>query len=107
MAQKKKILIVDDEFFFRTILNEGLKDRYDVIEACNGEEGVAKALEHQPDLIIMDVEMPVMNGLDACRAIKEKPETRKIPVVMFTSLSRRDELINGLNAGADDYVTKP
>jgi len=107
MAKKNKILIVDDELFFRAILSEALGERYDLIEAKNGEEGIALAVDQQPDLIIIDVEMPVMNGLAACKVLKGMPETREIPVIMFTSLSHKKDIIRGLKAGADDYITKP
>ena len=107
MILKKKILIVDDEFFFRKILADGLNDRYDIIEAKNGEECIALSAEKKPDLIIMDVEMPVMNGLDACKVLKDRPETRKIPIMMFTSFSEKEDIVRGLKAGADDYITKP
>jgi len=107
MTQKKKILLVDDEFFFRAILTEGLHKRYDIIEAKNGEEGISQAISQKPDLIIMDVEMPVMTGLEACKALKKNKITRKIPVVLFTSLSRKEDIVRGLKAGADDYITKP
>ncbi len=107
MTFKKSILIVDDEVFFRAILKDGLSDSYDVIEAENGEEGIALALAYKPDLIIMDVEMPVMSGLEACEALKGKAETRKIPLIMFTALSKKNDIVRGLQAGADDYVSKP
>jgi len=107
MALKKKILLVDDELFFRTILKDGLKDRYEIIEAENGEEGITLALECKPDLIILDVEMPVMSGLEACKVLKEKAATRKIPLIMFTALSKKSDIVRGLQAGADDYVSKP
>ncbi|MDX2481186.1 MAG: diguanylate cyclase [Desulfuromusa sp.] len=107
MKSKKKILIVDDELFFREILKDSLKDRYDIIEGINGEEAIILAVAHQPDLIILDVEMPIRDGIDACKTLKEKLETRGIPVVLFTSLSKSKDTILGLKAGADDYITKP
>lgn len=107
MAQKRKILIADDELFFREVLKEAFQDHYEIVEAKNGEEAVSVAVEQKPDLIILDIEMPVMNGLDACRALKDRAETRRIPIVMFTSFIRKDDIVRGLNAGADDYITKP
>ncbi|WP_303721950.1 diguanylate cyclase [Malonomonas rubra] len=107
MALKKKILVVDDEVFFRSILKDGLKGGYDIIEAENGEEGIALALSSKPDLIILDVEMPRMSGFEVCKVLKGKAETRKIPLIMFTSLAKKKDLVHGLQAGADDYVSKP
>lgn len=104
---KSKILIVDDELFFRSVLRDALQDRYDIIEGKNGEEAIAHARADKPHLIIMDVEMPVKDGIDACRALKESAETRKIPVILFTSLSTKEDIARGLKVGADDYITKP
>jgi len=102
-----KILVVDDEFFFRRVLKDALKDQYDIIEGENGEEAISLARELKPNLIIMDVEMPEKDGIDACRALKESAETRKIPVILFTSLAKKEDIARGLKVGADDYITKP
>ena len=107
MATKKKILIVDDEFFFREILKDVLQERFVVIEAKDGYEAVSLSHEHMPNLIIMDVEMPRRNGIDACRILKSAPETRKIPIILSTSRSKKKDMVLGLKAGADDYITKP
>jgi two-component system cell cycle response regulator len=107
MNPKKKILIVDDEFFFRRILTDALNGGYDIIEGENGDEAISLALTHKPNLIIMDVEMPVKGGIDACKVLKSMAETSHIPVVLFTSRSKKEDLILGLKAGADDYITKP
>ena len=102
-----KILVVDDEFFFRRVLKDALKDQYDIIEGKNGDEAISLASAQKPNLIIMDVEMPVKDGIDACRILKENAETRKIPVILFTSLSKKEHIARGLKVGADDYITKP
>ena len=102
-----KILVVDDEFFFRRVLKDALKDQYDIIEGKNGDEAISLASAQKPNLIIMDVEMPVKDGIDACRILKENAETRKIPVILFTSLSKKEDIARGLKVGADDYITKP
>jgi two-component system cell cycle response regulator len=107
MNSKKKILIVDDEVFFRELLKDALKDRYEILEGVNGDEAISLAQEHSPDLIIIDVIMPGRSGIDACMVLKQKPETRRIPVVLFTSLSKKEDIVLGLKAGADDYITKP
>lgn len=107
MQEKKKILIIDDEIFFRNILKDALQERYQIIEGSNGDEAFRLAEELQPHLIILDVIMPGSDGIDVCRKLKTKVSTRKIPIVLFSSLAKNDEIIRGLKAGADDYITKP
>jgi len=104
---KSRILVVDDELFFRSVLKNALEDQYDIIEGENGEDAISHARALKPNLIIMDVEMPVKDGIDACRILKENAETRKIPVILFTSLSKKEDIARGLKVGADDYITKP
>jgi two-component system cell cycle response regulator len=104
---KPKILVVDDEFFFRSVLKNALKDQYEIIEGENGEEAISLAKALRPHLIIMDVEMPLKDGIDACRELKASIETRKIPTILFTSLSKKEDIARGLKAGADDYISKP
>jgi len=105
--QNKKILIVDDDNFFREILNDTLQDRYEVITASCGEEALALAVSGCPDLIILDIEMPGRNGIDICRELKNLDRTRHIPVIMLSSRGKKEEIILGLQIGADDYLTKP
>ncbi len=107
MQAKKKILIVDDEIFFRELLRSALQDRYEIIEGCSSEQALDLAEKHRPDLIILDVMMPGGNGIEACNVLKTRVETRKIPVVLFTALSSKNDIVLGLKAGADDYITKP
>ncbi|MFK5926106.1 MAG: diguanylate cyclase [Desulfuromusa sp.] len=107
MDRKKKILIVDDEPFFREILKDVLQERFDIIEAKDGYEAVSMSHDHMPNLIIMDVEMPRRDGIEACRILKSEPETRKIPIILFTARTKKKDMVLGLKAGADDYITKP
>ena len=107
MADQKKILIVDDEVFFRELLKEALQERFSIVEGSNGHEAVVQAVTERPDLVIMDIEMPEQDGITACKILKGQPETRKIPVILFTSRARKKDMVLGLKAGADDYVTKP
>lgn len=107
MPAKKKLLIIDDEAFFRDVLRDALQERYQIVEGDSGEEAFALAAEHTPDLIIMDVMMPGKSGIEVCKELKQRPETRRIPVVLFTALSKKEDIVNGLKAGADDYITKP
>jgi two-component system cell cycle response regulator len=107
MSPKSRILIVDDELFFRKILQDALTENYTIIEGKNGDEAISLALAHKPDLIIMDVEMPGKSGVDACKELKELDETADIPLVLLSARAKKDDLILGLKAGADDYISKP
>jgi len=103
----KKILIVDDDHFFREVLKDALRERYQVLEANSSKDALDHAVNQQPDLIILDVVMPGGCGIQACRQLKELPQTRHIPVLLFSSHDKKDGIILGLQAGADDYLTKP
>ena len=107
MDMKKKILIVDDELFFREVLKDILQERFTVIVGKDGDEALPLSLKYAPDLIIMDVEMPRKNGIEACRILKAEPATRKIPIILFTGRTKKQDMVFGLKAGADDYITKP
>src|SRR4029453_4069590 len=104
----EKILIVDDDedvlLIVQTILdNSG----YTVVVARNGREGVEKAIETSPNLILLDVMMPELSGWEVCTTLKSAPETRQIPIAMLTVKSEIRDLITGMQVGADDYITKP
>jgi len=105
---KGKILIVDDEPRNRQMLNNMcLNLGFNTIEASNGEEAVDMACSSNPDLIIMDVIMPKMNGFDSTEKIKSISETKHIPVIIITALGSREDLLTGISKGADDFLTKP
>lgn len=104
----KKILVVDDSPTERFALIEFLsKHEYSVVTADNGEEGVAKAKSELPDLILMDVVMPGINGYQATRTISREEATRHIPIIMTTSKDAETDKIWGMRQGAFDYMTKP
>ena len=107
MTPKNSILIVDDERFFREVLKGALGGSYHVIEGTNGDEAIALAMEHRPQLILMDVEMPGRGGVETCKLLKDLDETAAIPLVLLSARSTQDDLILGMKAGADDYMTKP
>jgi two-component system cell cycle response regulator len=104
-----RILVVDDLEANRRLLEAKLTaDYYDVITARRGEEGVQVAKREKPDLILMDVMMPGgIDGYEACRRLKSMPETRHIPVIILTTLDDRDNKLRGLQAGAEEFLTKP
>src|SRR6188508_2320536 len=104
----KKILIVDDSPTERHVLNDMLTQAgFDVIASENGEDAIQKARQTKPDLILMDVVMPGLNGFQATRAISRDPDTQSIPVVLCTSKIQETDRIWGMRQGARDYVTKP
>jgi len=104
----KKILIVDDSPTERHVLNDMLtKAGYEVVASDNGEDAIIKSKQVHPDLILMDVVMPGLNGFQATRAISRDPETRSIPIILCTSKSQETDKIWGLRQGARDYVVKP
>jgi two-component system cell cycle response regulator len=103
-----RVLVVDDLEPNVKLLEAKLRAEYfDVITAFSGQEAVDKAKSEQPDIVLLDVMMPGMDGFEACRLIKKMPETAHIPVVMVTALEQQADRIAGLEAGADDFLTKP
>jgi twitching motility two-component system response regulator PilH len=104
----KKILIVDDSATERHVIGEMLtKKGYEVSFAEDGEKGVAQVKASKPDLVIMDVVMPGMNGFQATRAITSDPETQHIPVIICTTKDQETDKVWGVRQGAKDYVVKP
>ncbi len=101
------VLIVEDNKELRRFLRNILAETYTVIEAVNGQEGLEYALQNIPDLIISDVMMPVMDGLDMVKALKENMDTCHIPIILLSAKSSLDDRIAGLEQGIDDYITKP
>jgi len=104
----KKILIVDDSATERHVLNDMLtKAGYEVIASDNGEDAILKAKQLKPDLILMDIVMPGLNGFQATRAISRDADTRNIPIIICTSKTQETDKIWGMRQGARDYVVKP
>lgn len=104
----KTILVVDDSATERHVLTELLtRQGYQVTSACTGEEGVEKARKEQPNLIIMDVVMPGLNGYQATRTLTRDEVTKHIPVILCTSKGQETDRIWGLRQGAQDYIVKP
>lgn len=105
--QRPKIVVVDDNADFRTLLTDSLEDMFDVIEAKNGADALAVIAKELPDLVITDVMMPVMDGNELCRKIKNDLRISHIPVIMLTAKIAEEHKIEGLVSGADDYMPKP
>jgi twitching motility two-component system response regulator PilH len=104
----RRVLIIDDSPTERFLLTQILfANNFEVLIAENGEDGVAKARELQPDLILMDVVMPGMNGFQATRQLSRDAATKNIPIILCTTKSQQSDKVWGLRQGAFDYITKP
>jgi len=107
-AMRDRVLIVEDEKDVREMLRLNLKlGGFDVLEAQNGAEGLAIAKAELPSVVILDLMMPEMSGMEVCRALRRNPATSRIPILMLTAKSTEGDKVAGLEVGADDYVTKP
>ena len=108
MQQKKTILVVDDERDLLDLIEYNLKkEGYDVLKAEDGLEGIRMAKKYKPDLVLLDIMMPKMNGLEACEQIREDDEIKHTPIIFLTAKNDEKTEVRGLNLGADDFLTKP
>ena len=105
--KKPTILLIEDNDDLRFYLKDNLKNSFYIIEASNGKDGWQKALALHPKLIVSDVNMPGMNGIELCKKIKDDSRTSQIPVILLTALSAEEDQMAGLYSGASDYVVKP
>ena len=105
---REEILVVEDESAIRELLRYNLaKEGYRIRGAASGEEALAAAASAPPDLVLLDLMLPGLNGLEVCRRLKQDPKLRQIPVVMLTAKGEEADIVAGLELGADDYLTKP
>ena len=108
VLDSKNILVVEDDLDIRELISFNLQNEgHQVFEAKDGEAGIDKAREKLPDLILLDLMLPGIQGLDVCRIIKSDQETKEIPIIMVTALGQEEDIVKGLETGADDYITKP
>ncbi len=108
MNMKKKILVIDDEKAIREVVRDILEhEGFNVIVGSNSDEAIRKAIALVPDLIVLDLGIPTIGGLEVCRILKKENNTRTIPIIILTVRSREVDKIIGLEMGADDYITKP
>lgn len=102
------ILVAEDQAHIRALIEFKLKNAgYKVVAVDNGEEALKKAIELHPDMVLLDVMMPLMTGFEVLAALKQKSETKQIPILLVTAQSSESEILKGLEMGADDYITKP
>ncbi|MCC8173688.1 MAG: helix-turn-helix domain-containing protein [Odoribacter sp.] len=106
-GNKKYMLVVEDSEDIREFIRTHFESEYYITEATNGKEGLAKAMEDIPDIILTDMLIPVMNGLEMCKKLKKDERTSHIPLLMLTAVTSREVELESLLAGADDYITKP
>lgn len=103
-----RILVVDDEIYIVHILDFSLgMEGYEVVTALDGEEALKKATENRPDLIVLDIMMPKMDGYETCKALKSDERTKDIPVILLSAKGRNVDMQTGYDVGADEYITKP
>lgn len=108
VIQKKTILVVDDERDLLDMIEYNLcKEGYDVLKAEDGLEGIRLTKKYVPDLLLLDIMMPNMDGIEVCNMIRKFPELKHIPIIFLTAKSDEKTEISGLNTGADDFLTKP
>jgi len=105
--ERKKILVVDDTEWNRDLIVQLLEDEYTVLQAVDGEDGVRVTEQEKPDLILMDLGMPVMDGWEATRKIKANDALKHIPIIAVTSHAMIGDEIDARKAGCDDYLSKP
>ena len=108
MGKKTQILVVEDEADILELIRYNLdKEGYAVKTAASGEQGLRAALANPPALVLLDLMLPGMDGLDVCRQLRKTPETEDLPIVMLTARGEEADIVVGLELGADDYITKP
>ena len=103
-----RILLIDDEDDILEFVKYNLeRDGYEVFTASNGAEGIQQALKVKPHLILLDMMMPVLDGIDTCRALRNSPALKNVMIVFLSAVGNEETQLQGYNAGADDYINKP
>ena len=107
-VSKGRILVVDDEVYIVHILDFSLgMEGYEVVTALDGEQALEKVAQQKPDLIVLDIMMPKLDGYETCKRLKADPETKDVPVILLSAKGRNVDQKVGFEVGADDYITKP
>ena len=105
--RKKKILIIEDDLDIRIMMEYILREDYDLVLCEDGRSGIDKAVEERPDLILLDIYMPGISGLEVCKAVRDNSEISSTPVILLTAGALKEEVSEGYAIGADDYIFKP
>ncbi|RPJ00394.1 MAG: response regulator, partial [Deltaproteobacteria bacterium] len=103
----EKILVIDDSKITQMLVGEILAGKYELEFCKDGLSGIAAAKDNLPDLILLDIRLPSMGGLEVCRTLKGERKTREIPIIFITSMDSELEKVRGFTAGAEDYLVKP
>jgi phosphate regulon transcriptional regulator PhoB len=107
-VKHEKIVIIEDESDILEVISYNLKrEGYEVLESQDGEDGLLQIERHAPDLVVLDLMLPTIDGIEICRKLKTDPVTRAIPVIIVTAKGEESDIVLGLGVGADDYITKP
>jgi len=107
-VKKRKVLLIDDEVPLLEVIKTSLEiEGYEVVTEISGETGIVSAVVEQPDLIILDIMLPDIDGWDTCRLLRSDPRTQYIPIIMLTALGETHHIVKGFEVGADDYLAKP
>ncbi len=107
-SKKKKVLVIDDQLEIRELVDVTLRGtEFDVLKASGGKEGIQIAREQKPDLILLDIMMPVYDGYMTCKVLKRNPATKDIPVIFLTAKKTKEDIKEALKAGGSDYIVKP
>lgn len=105
---REKVVVIEDEADILEIMEYNLvREGYRVLTSKNGEEGLARVRKELPELVLLDLMLPGIDGIEVCRSLKRDPETRNIPIIMVTAKGEESDVVLGLGVGADDYITKP
>jgi DNA-binding response OmpR family regulator len=107
MPGKKKLLIADDDKLLHRMYADGLGEDYEILHAYDGADTLILAVEHRPDVILLDIMMPLLDGRTVCRKIKENARTKNCKVIIVTGRGEQSDRLVGFEVGADEYVTKP
>jgi phosphate regulon transcriptional regulator PhoB len=106
--QREKVVVIEDEADIREMIAYNLsREKYRVLTAADGEEGLDMVMKENPDLVLLDLMLPGLDGIEVCRQLKADSVTRDIPIIMVTARGEESDIVLGLGMGADDYVTKP
>lgn len=108
MTEKKRVLVVDDEPHIVKLVKLSLGDQnYDIVGVTSGKEAISYVKDSAPDILVLDLMMPGVNGYEVCQAVRENPKTKAIPIIILSAKSQMLDKLNAIDVGADDYMCKP